>query len=344
MTSLSDAANFAKKSLKWLIITLAVLGIIFVLVSSVKFLTSWVFPKKPPAPTVAFGKLPKIDFSEGIKAPANLTYSIETINGELPILANKVKVFAIKNEDLIFGDLQRTKIIASKVGFRDEPEMLSSREIKFTESGEIQKTLTIDIVSGNFILDSNYAQDIKIISAKPQSVEQAIQTAVSFLNNFGLNDTDLPPEKIQTKLLRIDGISLTEVPTINSANLVQVDFQRDDILKIPVINPQENAPLTQVLVSQNQIVAASQSRLPIELNLFASYPTKGIFKAFEDLKAGKGYLNKNPQDSSGFPIRDAYLAYLETKNSQGYLMPVYAFKSDKGLVAYVEAIDELWVK
>jgi len=62
------------------------------------------------------------------------------------------------------------------------------------------------------------------------------------------------------------------------------------------------------------------------------------------LKAGYAAFNKNPQDLERFPIRDVALAYLETRNSQGFLMPVYVFKSDKGLVAYVPAIDETWTK
>ena len=82
--------------------------------------------------------------------------------------------------------------------------------------------------------------------------------------------------------------------------------------------------------------------LDIKKHKFSTYPLKEVTKAFEELKNGEGALNKEIEGTV-FPIRDVEIVYLETENYQPYLQPVYLFKSDNNLAAYVPAVDENWV-
>jgi len=344
MATLSEAAQLSKKGLRWIVIFgVVILGLIILLILG-QTIKNIIFPPKPLPPTVAFGKIPKLDLSEGIKPSLGVTYSLETISGQLPNLPTNVKVFVVAGEESSFGALQRTKIMVTKLGFATEPQNIGGNVFKFIDPKKTDRSITINVASENFQLTSNFSQDTQVISTRPKTVEDAIGRAVEFFNNFELKTKEFPKEKVETRFLRIDGNNLTQTPALGSANLVEVNFKRADIDKLPIITPQESSPSAQALVSQNSIVAAQLSKLAIERHKFSTYPLKGTAKAFEDLKAGKGYLNKEPEDRSRIPIRDVTLVYLETKKSQGFLQPVYVFKSDKGLVAYVSAVEEAWTK
>src|SRR3989344_4073751 len=344
MPTLSQASKFSKKTFIKIVIAASILLAIFLIWTVGKSIKNSLIPPKPLPATVAFGKLPKLDLSEGIRPSLNTTYKIETISGQLPQLALRAKVFALAGEESSFGALARTKITVSKIGFNAQEQNLDLHLVKFTDPKQDGRTITINTASGNFEYTSNFTQDTQVISSRPKSVEDAKQAAVSFLNNFDFDLREFPIEKVETRTLRIDGNRLTETPALVNANLVEVNFKRLDIDKIPVISPRESSPSAQALVSSNKVVTATLVRQTIEKHNFATYPLKGTAKAFEELKAGYAAFNKNPQDLERFPIRDVALAYLETRNSQGFLMPVYVFKSDKGLVAYVPAIDETWTK
>lgn len=340
MTSLTETAFFSKKAFKWLIWGLGALLVLVLLFVLGKTVISTIFPPKPPPATVAFGKLPKLDLSEGFKIKGGTSFTIETISGQLPNLADKAKVFAIDTDESSFGALERTKIRVSKIGFTGEPQEVADSTFKFQDSKE-DRSVTINIASGNFILASNYQNDPQIISTRPRSHEAAIDSAREFFNNFDVTKEDFPPDKIQTIYFRLDGGNLTETPALSSANLVQVNFQRNSLDGLEVISPQESRSPVKALVSERKIVEAELSRLSIRPNKFATYPLKRIDKAFEQLKAGLGAFNKVPTTST-IPIRDVVLAYLETRKYQNYLQPVYVFKSDNGQVAYVGAVDEVW--
>jgi hypothetical protein len=344
MATLSDAADTAKIGFRWIVIFgVVILGLVILLILG-QTIKNNIFPPKPLPPTVAFGKIPKLDLSEGIKPPTGITYSLETISGELPKLPVSVKVFVVAGEESSFGALERTKIMVTKVGFTAEPQNLGGNIFKFIDPKKTDRNITVNVASGNFQLVSNYTADTQVISTRPRTIEDAMERAFDFFNNFELKTREFPKEKVETRLLRIDGNNLTQTPALASANLVEINFKRADLDKLPIIPPRESSSSAQALVSQNSIVSAQLAKLAVEPHKFATYPLKGTAKAFEDLKAGKGYLNKEPEDHSQIPIRDVSLAYLENKKSQGFLQPVYVFKSDKGLVAYVSAVDEAWTK
>lgn len=343
MTTLTDTALFSKKAFIWasvFVLSIVILVIIFTLGRSI---VNSLFPPKSFPAAVAFGKLPKLDLSSGIKPQSSITYSLETITGELPPLASTAKVFMIGQEESSFGDLERAKIKAGNAGFSQAPLGTTGNVLKFADAKNKERVLTIDITNNNFTLESNYLNDLEIIAGKVGTKEGAIATARGFLGIFDVDEKSFPQTKTETVLYRIDGGNLVDVPALSNANLIQVNFARADLDKLPIISPTALKPKVWVLVSDKKIVAAKLSILKIEKHKFSSYPLKGTGKAFGDLKAGYGAFNK-PFSEKQFPIRNVTLGYLETENFQPFLLPVYIFESDDGLMAYVSALDNAWVK
>lgn len=361
MTSLTDAAAFAKKASIWVLIGVATIGALFIIFTIGKAVKNALIPQKPLPATVAFGKLPKLELDSGIKAGRQINFKVETISAELPTLTSHAKVFRITSVESTFGAIERVKIAVSKVGFTKDPAKIEGNILQFIDPRDTRRIITVDALSNNFDLTSDFLNNQKIISSKPRSVDEAINESREFIKDLGIESGDFQKENAQTKLIRISDGRLVEATSLSSANLVLVNFYREEIDKLPILSLlEEEAPL-QVLVASTGIVAAQSSRVPISFHIFSTYPLKGTLRAFEDLKMGKGVFNKAGDSrvpfektvatgearlllKSDFQIRDVSLGYVETQNLQEYLQPVYIFKSDDNLFGYVAAVDDAWTK
>lgn len=340
MVNLTEASKFGKRASRWFLVSALIVLATLILIFLGRSVKNALFPPKPPPSTVAFGKLPPLDVSEGVKAKKSINYALETISGDLSALASEAKVFKIALGVSTFGALERTKMTVSSIGF-GEPRRVEGLIAEFVDPDDENRIITIDAISGNFELKSNYVNDLAVVSSRPGSVDEAVSVATRFFNHFGLENEQFPPEKIETTFYKPEGAGLVEVPILSLANLVLVNFTRADIDKIKVISPQDKVSPARALVAKDKVVAAELSKATFALNKFATYPLKGTLRAFEDLKNGKGAFNKQPENNY-FAIRDVAIAYLETKKYQEFLQPVYVFKSDRGLIAFVAAVDEVW--
>ena len=96
MANLTATAQFSRKAFLVLAITsgLALAGFLIITFSA-SFRNS-LFPP-PNIAIAAFGKLPPVNLSSGIPAPAGVNYTLETVSGNLPNLPTIVNVFAIKS-------------------------------------------------------------------------------------------------------------------------------------------------------------------------------------------------------------------------------------------------------
>jgi len=340
MANLTATAQFSRKAFVVIMLVLSFALVGFLAYSFSASLRESLFP--PPAVAIAaFGKLPQPNFSEGITPPANVNYTIETISGNLPSLPSMMNVFGIESLLPSFGDVDEAKRIAKSAGFGEQPAGILAGKATFTNSAS-GMTLSIDTVSKNFSVTSDYLNNQKVLSGNPKTEDEAILAAKKYIAAFNLTATDFPADKITTTNLKVDGTTLSEVPSVAASNLIQVNFGRADLNKFPIVYPNLKSPNLWVLDSGVGVVAAKSSLQNIQKYKFSTYPLKGVQKAFEDLKAGKGAYSKQFKGTD-FPIRSVNLGYLETGLTQQYLEPVYIFKSDEGLFAYVNAIDDTWI-
>src|SRR3990167_2562898 len=291
MATLSQTSEISKKTFVGGFI---VVGLIFLLILTYRFgltLKNMLFPAPPPASTVAFGKIPKLDISEGVKSSEKIDYKIETISGELPKLAHEIKVFKVDFPKPSFGDLERTKAHVAGADYRKEQET---------------------------------------------------EIARNFFNNLRVDLSSFNEKAQKNQLLKFEDGTLNEATSLSSVNFIKVLFPRLPIDEVKVINPRlDRAPIW-ALTSSTDVVEAQVAMQNIKKHKFSTYPLKEITKALEELGKGQGALNEEIEGAV-FPIRDVEIVYLESENYQEYLQPVYLFKSDNNLTAYVPAVDDTWI-
>lgn len=339
MSSLTNTAQFARKVIVGLGILLGASLIFFVALNIGKTVYKTVFPESPPPALIAFGKLPPINFEEGTKPADGMIYKVETVTGELKDFSGEIKVFVIDSPTIRFGDVQRTNSLAESLGFKVPPVSNDEETAVYVSGQDKTKTFEIGITSGIAIINSDYFNNQSLIASQIRGENLARDISSGTVGAFGLRGVDYPAEKIGFVKYKIDNGKLTEVTTLPSANLIQVNYNREDLDKIPVVYTSYQKSKVRVLVSNSGVVAAKVNVTRIQPFRFSTYPLKGTAKAYEQLKAGKAIYNKENTDNV-FEIRDIGLAYLDTEAFQPYLQPVYVFKGDDGLEAYVPAIVE----
>ncbi len=336
MLSLTNTAFFTKKFLIGLLILLVIIIAYLALSSTGKNIYHALFPNPNP-PLVAFGKLPKLDISEGIKPQPNITYKVDTVSGQLDELARDLKVFTIKAGVAAFGDLTKANKIAGEKAFTIPPVNLENGKATYLDKKDPNRFLTIELTTGNIYLISDYLHSQRVIMSQPNSEVESLKIATGFLKNQEFSRADFPIDKISYIKYKVDNGKLVEALSLSGANLMQIIYNRADIDNIPVVYSSYNKPKVNMLVSTTEVESGKFVISNIEKYRFSTYPLKGVKKAYEDLKAGKAILNKIFEGSE-FPIRNVFLAYLDTDLTTTFLQPVYVFGSDDNLAAYVPAI------
>lgn len=345
MATLTDAATVSRKVFKVFVIFASFFLAVILFLTFGKSIRDQIFPPGAPPPTVAFGKLPEMDLSGGIKPPLAATYTIETISGDLPALPQSTKIFEVEPEKVQFGDLERAKKSADRAGFTGEPEQIAPSKVRFTDPQNPQRKLTIETSTGNLELESNWQNNLKILTEKIRNEQDALDKARDFFLAFGLSRNEYPDKNVKLIKYRVDAGKLVEVQAISQANLIKIVYKRSDLDKLPILPERENEDTIWALVSNRDVVAASLSNLRIQRFKFATYPLKGVTKAFEDLRTQKAAFIKQdfPANSkNNLIIRKVSLSYIESRNKQSFLQPVYLFTGDN-FIAYVPAVSDAWV-
>lgn len=342
MSSLTSTAQFTRKAVIAFGILLGATILVIVAVNIGKSVYRSFFPVAPAPALIAFGKLPAINLDEGVQPPSGVKYKIETVTGELAEQSRELKVFAIDSPTIRFGDVQRTDSLAAALGFKTPAVTGDTQKATYISAQDKTRTLEIGITSGIASINSDYFNNQSLIASQIRDENRAKGTADGIVSAFGLRGAHYPSEKIGFVKYKIDSGKLTEVTALPSANLIQVNYNRADLDKIPVVYPNYQKSKVRVLVSANGAVAANVNITRIQPFRFSTYPLKGISAAFENLKAGEAVYNKE-YTGDVFEIRDVGLAYLDTESYEPYLLPVYVFKSDSGLEAYVGAIADIFV-
>lgn len=343
MSSLTVAAALTKKIFAFAAIGVGALIVLLIALGLLGRVKNALFPPAADPALVAFGKLPPVKLEEGVTPPGVVTYKIDTVSGDLKDIKSKLKVFAIGSADLKFGDPARANGWAKAAGFRVPPVEAGATTATYVDTSDKTKTLQVDIVPGNFVVNSDYLNDPEVISYQVKDEEAAKSTAQAFLRSFGVGAETYPTEKIELLKFRVDGGRLSEALSLSKTNIEQVNFYHMDLDTIPVVYPTFQKAKVRLLVSKGEVIAAKANFADILNYKFSTYPLLSIKEAFSDLKAGKAIYNKALLGDV-FSIRDVKLAYLDTEGAQEYLQPVYDFVSNEGLAAYVPAVSKAWIE
>ncbi|MDO8451506.1 MAG: hypothetical protein Q7S76_01420, partial [bacterium] len=347
MATLTETAYYTRRTINWIII--GIFSYIFLRflwgLSITLFLI--LFPPKPLPPTMAFGKLPALQFPKEASPSSALTFKLETIEGTIPEASTTGTVYFMPKKPANLLALTKTEEFAKRLGFVPEPIQETNNIYSFIDR-EFPRQLRYDIVTDNFLVHYAFERDIALFNdRRVPSVDAAIAQAKAFLQTYGLYTSDIAEGTTKTFLLRLSGNTLVEATSLSKADSIRVDFARRPIQGIPVVTSNPDKALISLLFSgssnqKKRVLEFSYIFWPIDYETKATYPLKPSSIAWTELQSGKGYIARYPHRSDTAVVRSVYLAYYDSPEPQIYLQPIYVFEGDKGFMGYVPAIDPIW--
>lgn len=340
MTTLTQVAITTRKIIRWGIYGIVALIILRILFTIAVAIRNTYFPKPPPAPTVAFGKLPAIGFPTQATIP-QITYTIETAEGALPVLSPQAKVYFMSKLLQTQLNLPTAREKASGMGFSASQEKVSDTLYRFYRP-EVPSRLEMNIVTGAFSVSYDLASDQSPLDKRPPTPEVAASYLRSFLSSGDVLPLDLTGP-INHEFVKIENQNLVGAISLSEADLVKVNLTRKDYDELPTLTPNPTQSNVWFMVSgasdrKKQVVAGEFRYYPVDEKQFATYPIKDAQTAFEELKGGKGYIASMGQNETTVVIREVYLAYYDPDVASKFFQPIIVFEGDRGFVAYVPAV------
>lgn len=358
MATLTETAHYTRRGLVFG--TIALIGFIVLKIALNLAGDVWrrLHPPPPPPPTVAFGKLPPLEFPEKESSsatesaiPAKLTYKLETIEGGLPKLPNVSKVYFMPIAKPSLLALKRAKEKAQKMGFVSQPKPITKTLYQWTTLAVPPTTLEMDINHGSFHFFYPYKTDQTLLTTKNLPTnQQSAQEAKNFLRNNEFLTDDLAEGTIEFDYLRLTPSGLFPAISLSEADFVRTNLFRSQLDGLKILPPNPKRSLVSFLFSGareqgKRIIEIYYSYFPIERETSATYPLKPVTVAWQEVQTGNGYLANLGQNENGqITIRRAYLAYYDALKPQNYLQPIYVFEGDKNFFSYSPAIDPKWTE
>lgn len=348
MLTLSRATTLTRAVLRWgaiAIVALIALNILFKVGGAIK---NSLFPPPPPAPTVAFGKLPTLKFPQNT-ITGEFSYTLETVSGILPVTPLQINVYkTVQNQPGLLS-LQKARDRVSKAGFTKQEKQISSRVYQWTD--DFGRTISFDIISNDFDLTSNFLQDQKILTTKNlPNQEKAKTTATKLLERLDLLPKEFTDFSFRESLLAIKNNNLMPATSRSQADIVRLDFFPGLLDDKPIVYPQKNQALINFLVAENAddakaIVEARYFYRAPDLKNSTTYPIKTADQVWQELTDNQGFItgldNKNIK---AITVRNVYLGYYSSSQTQDFYYPIFVFEGDNGFLGYVSAIDPAWLE
>lgn len=349
MANLGETAIVARKAIKFGGIALVFLMVgRIVLTASVNYWKK-IHPAPPPPPDVLFGKLPKIVYPQAEAATYN--YTLETPTGGLPAkLPNQFKVFfmPIKKASLLAYDAAQA--VATRLDFIQESKKLSETEYRWDSSDPIPSSLTINIITGAFVLDKRWQNDESYTTPTIYYDDsQALDRMHSLLSRVELLPEDIKEGKSTIQYLKADKDQIVSAVSLSQAHFVQVNLYRAPVDGVEVVNPSSKQGLiTGILALQRedarQFINLKYNYFPVDMERSAVYPLIGVAEAWQRLQKGEGFIAGVKQNTTNVTIREISIRYYDPDTAQQFMQPVYVFSGDPDFVGYVRAVSDAWVE
>lgn len=348
MTTLHRVAEISKKIIIGFSIGIGSIIFFAVLVKIFGNIKESIFPTPPPPPTVRYGKLPSIPFSQS-KTDKNLTYNLNTLSGSLPTLPAQIEVYRISQPQPNLLNFDNVKTLVAKNNFISEPIAISDRKFMWKNDDPVPKTLTFDTLTSDFEINSNYLtnQDVLNAAALPSS-QDAITFAKNYIAAFDSFPSDIDETKTITQLMSIKNGQVSKATSFSNAQLILVNFFQKDINKLHIFYPNFPTSSINVTVASGatgpQVVEAQFFHKIILTEDNSTYPLKSVTNAYEELKNNKAYIANFESDNTKIDIKDVWLGYFSGTKEQLFLYPVFVFLGDNNFYAFVSAVKNEWIK
>lgn len=348
MATLTSVSAVARKGIKYGIIFLIVLMIIPVVSRAVRNWWDSTHPAPPAPPTVRYGKLPPLQFPK-VDDPSVPEYKLETISGGLPTdipITVKVYLAGINRSRLV--SLDRIRGIAKTLGFTTSVVPLDEQNYKFSHQ-TLPAEILFNIITWQFAYRFDWTTDPQVYSTigKEPQVNQAIGEARTYFQSIGLLSSDLSNGPVQTRYFIATGSAMLPTQSFYEANFTRVDLFRSEKDKLRVVTPGgvTDSPVNVTfsgLTGNRRVVQANYYYSMTNDSEFATYPTKPVQTAYDELVNGGGFISKRAGPK--VIIRKVTLGYYESNDPQSFLQPIYIFEGDGGFLAVVQAVDNSYIQ
>lgn len=342
-SQLTRTAFVSRQGIKVLAVVLVTLMVGRVFWGSVRGFIAMLNPPKPPPPTVGFGVLPAPVFPAQSASDRPSAYQLEIVQSRFPVFPDRAKVFLMpKNKLSLFAD-QRIREIASQLGFPFEPAKLTDRQYQWTKSSPLNATLEMEIVDNVFALSTDYLSRPELLSKRNVLPDQQ---AISLVKSLVANAQPLPDiatASAKVTYLKSVGTQLEPAASFSDADFSQIDIQRypvDGIYQAYTPKGKEgivHAIVTGSFSGRDAVVEMAANARPVDYTQVHTYPLRPLTEAWQVFQAGQGYVAQKGQFETAV-IRDIYLGYYDSFDSQEYYQPIYVFEGDGGFVGFVPAI------
>lgn len=342
MATLTEVSYYTRRLIKWGALVFFILLISPAVIKGIGKLYLILRPPPPAAPTVKYGKLPKLSFPE-TDSTYTPTYRLQTIDGQLPKLPTIARVYLVQINQSRLLAVDRIKPKARVLGFTDEPEELEdSQTFKFTNP-VLQATLTANVISEGLHYRLAWQGDQTLLAGQvATSNDQLLMESRSFLQNLGLLASDLADGPVKYLYYKADASGLSPAASLSEANFVRVDIFRSPKDELSFASSGGDKSAVSLLFSSSsdrnkRIVEMDYQYSKVLSEDFATYPLKGVETAWAQLQQGQGAVIQ--QGNGQEIIRKAWLSYYESEQPQQFLQPVYVFSGDNNFLGFVPAVD-----
>lgn len=353
MASLTRVSIVARRIIRYGIYALILIIVARLAIRGGAGLYRRIFPPPVPEPTVVFGSLTTLPFPEEPR-PENLTFTLELVEGQLPILPKQAEVYFMPEFQSTAQALDTAKQKASSMGFNPEGKIIieNVRNVYLFENPRVPSALTMNIITGVFSISYNINQDPAVLQGIPPSGEQAISRTRSFLQGARILENDLRESPATYEFLHLEAGQFVRAISQSEADVIKANIFRDNYgsqENIPAVTPDMPEANVWFLISgrANQIVASEYHYFPIDTSRVGTYPLKTAQAAWDELQSDGGFIaNLGDGNSNGnIVIRQVYLGYYDAGQYTPYYQPVVVFQGDNDFFAYVPAVtDEYYGK
>lgn len=341
--SLTKVASFARKAIYGVLIGFVVLAVTTYVMRQIQDYQRLHPPKVVKRPNYLFSKLPELVFPENNQKVDKVTLQIAS--GFFPETPNLVKVFAVKPQKFPgFDPVVTARNFVVRLGFSSNEKKINEKEYEFVGNTDSLKKIKVNVVLKSFDLTSDLKSGFGFIMANDLPTPgDAILFSKSSLrgNNLWVPSENAPePLIFYYKITPKGDLMKTELPF--DANLIRVVFNREKIDEKTVFVSNEETGQADLLLASGkdnstQIIEFKYHYFPIDEVNFGTYYTKSASQAWEEFKAGKGYVEnfgllKDPI------VRSVFLGFYDSLLGSGYIYPIWVFEGDKGFRAFVSAV------
>lgn len=293
------------------------------------------FPPKIDPANQLYGKIPYLEFPQST-VNGDFTYTIDTLDGTLPVLPDRVLVYPIVNAEpnLLNLDTVKTKIAAMRMVDNTGnplPEIPRGGPMyEWEELTGLQRKAIFDIVAMNFTITSEYLRSNTVLRANGLRMLTADADAVPIVEDFlkliALLPTDLDLEKsknpdpekhynIKPQMFSILTGEPTPATSLSNAQVIRVDLYQKDIAYKLTAGKSGNLTRFQDFEMNMPIMYPKPPYSTMNFLLGSGTSTLEVVSANFTHQT----VNLKPEEEATYPIKTSEEAFNELQEGRAYI-------------------------